>query len=155
MLWEGYRAREAEVMKQKTRLIERLETTLNLKAKVEAKLEALTNAYLDPDIGMPKAEYTRRRRDTEKEITGWEREAQEIQGRLETEAITRERMEAIEEFAAEVAQGIELVDFEDKRKILTMLEVRGAVRQEDEQPWIDLEGLFPPTQVGLSSTTSQ
>jgi hypothetical protein len=154
-LREGYRAREAEVMKQKTRLIERLETTLNLKAKAAAKLETLTNAYLDPDIGMPKAEYTRRCRDTEKEITGWEREAQDIQGRLETEAITQERMQAIEEFAAEVAQGIELVDFEEKRKILSMLEVRGAVRQEDEDLWIDLEGLFPPTQVGLSSTTSR
>jgi hypothetical protein len=142
-------------MKQKTRLIERLETTLNLKAKTEAKLEALTNAYLDPDIGMPKAEYTRRRRDIEKEITGWERETQEIQGRLETEAITQERMQAIEEFAAEVAQGIELVGFEDKRKVLTMLQVSGKVYANDEEPWIELEGLFLPTQVGLSSTTSR
>jgi site-specific DNA recombinase len=155
MLWEGYRAREVEVMEQKTRLIERLEAILNLKTKAETKLEALTNAYLDPDIGMPKAEYTRRRRDIEKEITDWEREAQEIQGRLETEAITQERMQAIEEFAAEVAQGIELVGFEDKRKVLTMLQVSGKVYAGDEEPWIELEGLFPPTQVGLSSTTSR
>ena len=154
-LWEGYRAREAEVMKQKARLIERLETTLNLKAKVEAKLEALTNAYLDPDIGMPKAEYARRRRDIEKEITDWKREAQEIQGRLETETITQERMQAVEEFAAEVAQGIELVDFEEKRKVLRMLQVSGKVYTDDEEPWIELEGLFPPTEVGLLSTTSQ
>jgi len=154
-LWEGYEAREAEVTKQKTRLIQRLETVLNLKDKAAVKLEALTNAYLDPDIGMPKAEYARRRRDIEKEITDWEREIQEIQGRLETEAITQERMQAIEEFAAEVAQGIELVDFEDKRKVLTMLQVSGKVYASDEEPWIELEGLFPPAQVGLSSITSR
>jgi site-specific DNA recombinase len=154
-LWEGYRAREAEVMNQKRRLLERLEAILSLKAKAEAKLEALTNAYLDPDIGMPKAEYTRRRRDIQKEIAEWEREAQEIQGRLETEAITQERMQAIEEFAAEVAQGIELVNFEEKRKVLTMLQVSGQVYASDEEPWIELEGLFPPTQVGLLSTTSR
>jgi len=154
-LWEGYRAREAEIGKQKARLIERLEATLNLKAKAEAKLEALTNAYLDPDIGMPKNEYTRRRRDIEKEIAEWEREGREIQGRLETEAITQERMEAIETFAVEVAEGIELLDFEEKRKVLRMLEVSGKVYQDDKEPWIELEGLFPLTEVGLSSTTSQ
>jgi hypothetical protein len=123
-LWEGYKAREAEVTEQKTRLIQQLETVLNLKDKAATKLEALTNAYLDPDIGMPKAEYVRRRPDIEKEITDWEREAQEIQRRLEAEAITQERMQAIEEFAAEVAQGIELVDFEEKQKVLRMLQVR-------------------------------
>jgi len=154
-LWEGYRAREAEIRKQKARLIERLEATLNLKAKAEAKLEALTDAYLDPDIGMPKNEYTRRRRDIEKEIAEWEREGREIQGRLETEAITQERMQAIETFAVEVAEGIELLDFEEKRKVLRMLEVSGKVYQDDKEPWIELEGLFPLTEVGLSSTTSQ
>ena len=154
-LWEGYKAREAEVTKQKTRLIQRLETVLNLRDKDAARLDALTKAYLDPDIGMPKAEYARCRRDIEKEITDWEREAQEIQRRLEAEAITQERMQAIEEFAAEVAQGIELVDFEEKQKVLRMLQVSGKVYTDDEQPWIELEGLFPPTEVGLSSTTSR
>ena len=154
-LWEGYRAKEAEVTKQKRRLIERLDAILKLKAKTETKLEALTNAYLDPDIGMPKAEYTRHRQYIKKAIADWEREAREIQARLETEAITQERMEAIETFAAEVSEGIELLDFEAKRKVLRMLEVSGKVYHEDEDPWIELEGLFPPGEVGLLSRTSQ
>ena len=152
-LWEGYKAREAEVMEQKARLTERLEAMLKLKGKAEQKLEALTDAYLDPDIGMSKAEYTRRRREIQEEIREWDREAQEIQGRLETETITRERMEVIEEFAAKVAEGIELLDFEEKRRVLKMLEVRGTVHHDDEGAWIELEGLFPPTDVGLSSKT--
>jgi site-specific DNA recombinase len=153
-LWEGYKAREAAVIDQRARLVERLEAMLKLKEKAEAKLEALTNAYLDPDIGMPKVEYTRRRREIEKEIVEWGQEAQEIQGRLEAEAITRDRMEVIEQFAAEVARGIDLLDFGEKRKVLQMLEVRGVVHQDDEGTWIELEGLFPPTEVGVSSKTS-
>lgn len=151
----GYKAREAQIVDQRAKLIERLETMGRLGGKAEQKLEALTEAYLDPDIGISKAEYTRRRREIENEIARWEREVQEVQGQLETEAITRERMEAIEEFAAEVAQGIELVDFEEKRKVLRMLEVRGAVHHEEEGSWIELEGLFPTTGVGLLPRTSR
>lgn len=154
VLWEGYKARDSEVLEQKARLVERLEAMLKLKEKAEQKLETLMNAYLDPDIGMRKAEYTRRRREIEKEIAEWRREAVEVQKRLETEAITRERMEAIEEFAAKVAQGIGLLDFDQKRKVLQMLEVRGVVHHDDGEASIELEGLFPVTEVGLSSTTS-
>jgi len=57
-------------------------------------------------------------------------------------------MKAIEEFAAQVAEGIDLLDFEGKRKVLQMLEVRGLVhREEDGKVWIELEGLFPLTTV--------
>jgi len=153
-LWEGYRAREAEVISQKAKLVERLESMLKLKGKAEQKLEALTEAYLDPDIGIRKAEYTRRRREIEKGVAEWDREVQDVQGWLETEAITQERMEAIEEFAAQVTEGIELLDFEEKRKVLQMLEVRGVVHHDGEESWIELEGLFPPTEVGVSSNTS-
>ena len=93
-------------------------------------------------------------KEIEKEIADWEREAREIQGRLEAETITQERMEAIEQFAARVAEGIQLVGFEDKRKVFRMLEVRGKVHQEAEGTWIELEGLFPATEVGLSSKMS-
>ena len=155
MLWEGYKAREAEVMEQRARLMERLEAMLKLKAKAEQKLEALTEAYLDPDIGMKKSEYTRRRREIEREIAEWEREAQEVQRRLDAEVITREQMEAIEEFASKVAQGIDLLTFEDKRKVLRMLEVRGVVHHEGEEVWIELQGLFPVTEVGVSAKASR
>jgi site-specific DNA recombinase len=153
-LWAGHKAREAEVMEQKARLTERLQGVLKLKGRAEQQLEALTDAYLDPDIGMSKTEYIRRRREIQKEIRDWDREAQETQGRMETETITPERREAIEEFAAKVAEGIELLDFEEKRRVLKMLEVRGTVHRDDEGAWIELEGLFLPTGVGLSSKTS-
>ena len=154
-LWEGYKAREAEALDQKTKLTQRLETILKLKDKAQHKLDALTEAYLDPDIGISKAEYTRRRQAIEKEIAEWEREAQVMQERLKAEAITQGQMEAIEEFAAQVAEGIDLLDFEDKRKVLQMLEVRGLVhREEDGKVWIELEGLFPLTEVCVSYKAS-
>ncbi|MBM4465143.1 MAG: recombinase family protein [Chloroflexi bacterium] len=149
-LWEGYKAREAEVLDQKVKLTERLETMLKLKDKAQHKLDALTEAYLDPDIGISKAEYTRRRQAIEKEIAEWEREAQGMQERLKAEAITQEQMEAIEEFAAKISQGIDLLGFEEKRKVLTMLEVKGMIHREDGKEWIELEGLFPPTEVCVS-----
>jgi len=149
-LWEGYKAREADVLDQKVKLTERLETMLKLKEKAQRKLDALTEAYLDPDIGIGKAEYSRRRKAIEKEIAEWEHEAQGMQERLKAEAITQEQMEAIEEFAAKISEGIDFLEFEDKRKVLQMLEVRGMVHREDGKEWIELEGLFPPTEVCVS-----
>jgi site-specific DNA recombinase len=149
-LWEGYKAREAEVLDQKLKLTERLDTMLKLRDKAQHKLDALTEAYLDPDIGISKAEYSRRRQAIEKEIAEWEQEAQVVQERLKAEAITQEQKEALEEFAAKISEGIDFLDFEDKRKVLQILEVRGKVRREDGREWIELEGLFPPTEICVS-----
>ena len=153
VLWEGFAAREAELMEQKARLTEHLEAMLKLKERAEQKLEALTDAYLDPEIRMSKWEYARQRRRIEEEIEAWQHEAAEARKRLEQKAITKEQMEAVEEFAAKVSKGIDRLSFEEKRKILQMLEVRGTVHHDDEV-WVELEGLFPAVGVGIMATPS-
>ena len=150
-LWEGYKARENAVMEQKARLTKRLETILRLKKRAEQKLEVLTDTYLDPQVKMNRAEYIRHRRKIEKEIAAWAQEAAEVRKQLKMEVITKEQMEDIERFAAKVSKGINYLSFEEKRKILQMLEVRGIVHHQDNGVWIQLYGLFPPTGVGISS----
>ena len=154
-LWEGYRAREAEVVQARRGLAQRLETVHKLKEKAQGKLEALTDAYLDPDIGMRKAEYARRRRSIEKEIAEQQREATDLRARIETKTVTEEQVQAVEEFSAEVREGIDLLGFEDKRKVLQLLGIRGRVRHDrDQEISVQVEGLFPETKAGVSSTTS-
>lgn len=154
-LWEGYRAREAEVGQARRGLAERLETVHKLKKKAQGKLEALTDAYLDPDIGIRKAEYAQRRRSIEKEIAERQREATDLRARIETKTVTEEQVQAVEEFTAEVREGIDLLGLEDKRKVLQLLGIRGRVRHDrDQRISVQVEGLFPETRAGVSSTTS-
>jgi len=61
-------------------------------------------------------------------------------------------MEAIEEFTARVAERIELLGSEEKRRIFRLLEVRGIVHNDEGGRWIELEGLFP--EVELKATSS-
>jgi site-specific DNA recombinase len=154
-LWEGHRAHEAEVAEAKRRLSDRLEVLLKQTEKSEQKLKALTDVYLDPEIGMKRAEYARLRRQIETEMAGRRREVVELRKRKEATTITEEQVQAVEEFAAEVRQGIELLDFEEKRDVLHLLGVQGTVRHDGGQRVsIEVSGLFPEATVGVSSTTS-
>jgi len=154
-LWEGHRAQETQVVEAKRKLSERLELLLRLNEKSEQKLKALTDTYLDPDIGMKKAEYARIRREIDGEIAGRKREVAELRKRLEATTITEEQMQAVEEFAAEVREGIDLLDSEEKREVLHLLGVRGTVRHDgDQRVSIEVRGLFPEAKVGVSSRTS-
>ncbi len=154
-LWQGYKARDAEEAEARRSVAERLEMVLKAKHKAERKLETLTDAYVDPDIGMRKAEYSRRRHSIEKEIAGREREAADLRARIETGTITDAQIQAVEEFSAEVRKGIDLLGFAEKRNVLKMLGVRGRVRYgPDGEALIDLDGLFPDAEPGVSSNTS-
>jgi len=154
-LWEGYRGREAELVEAKRDLSERLEMVLKARKKAERKLETLTDAYLDPDIGLRKTEYARRRDSIEKEIAGREREAADLRARIETRTVTDAQMQAVEEFSAEVRKGVDLLGLAEKRKVLKMLGVRGRVRYgPDGEASVDLDAFFPYTEAGVSSTTS-
>jgi site-specific DNA recombinase len=153
-LWEGHRAQETQVVEARKGLSERLQVLLKLSEKSEQKLQALTDTYLDPDIGMKKEEYARLRREIEAEMTGRRREIAELRKRMEAASISEEQIHAVEEFAAEVRQGIDSLNFEEKRKVLHLLGIRGTVRHDAEQrASIELRGLFPDAGVGLSSST--
>lgn len=149
-LWEGHKAREAKVIDQKDKFTKKLETLHKRKENAECKLDNLTEERIDPEIRMGKAEYIRRRQPILRDIAEREREIEEVQTRLEAEAITEVQVGAIEQFTARVCQGIEMLDFEDKRRVLRLLEVRGMVHQEDGQTWLELEGVFPPDHISVS-----
>jgi len=148
-LWHGHQAKHAEILDQKAKVVERLATLHKNEAKAGQKLEALLSAYTDPDIQLSRVKYLRRCDDIRKEMAEWESEAQGIQEQLDTEAITQAQMEAIEEFASKVSQGIDLLGFEEKQKVLRMLEVRGTIHWKDGDASVELEGVFPPTEIGL------
>jgi hypothetical protein len=117
---------------------------------------ACNNAYLDPDIGMRESEYAGHRREIEKGIAERQRAAADLRARIETKTITQEQMQAVEESAADVRKGIDLLGFEEKRRVLELLRVQGRVcYDDDEEYWIELEGLFPLTGAGLSPTSSE
>lgn len=118
-------------------------------------MEALTDAYLDPDIGMRKAEYAHLWREIEKEISERKREAAKLQAQMEMKAISHQQMQAAEQFAAEVRKGIDLLAFEEKQKVLQLLGIQGTVRvEDDERVSVRVEGLFPETRVEVSSKAS-
>jgi hypothetical protein len=65
-------------------------------------------------------------------------------------------MQAVEEFAPDVRRGVDLLGFEEKRRVLEFLGVQGRVcYDDDEEHWTQLEGLFPLTGAGLSPASSE
>lgn len=150
VLWAGHEQGEADVLDQKARLIARLDTLDKFKVKAEQKLEALTEERINPDVMMSQAEYIHCRQPILRDIAEREREIEEVKARLETEVITEVQVQAIEEFTDEVCRGIELLDFEGKRKVLRLLEIQGMVHREDGEAWIELEGELPLSQLSVS-----
>ena len=97
------------------------------------ELEKLLDLYLAGDFD--KEMLTERKTRLEATITALEEERTDLTIQLEAVTLTDEQIATITDFAREVSGGLEIADqdFDARRKIIDLLDVRVTLAQEGEQ----------------------
>jgi len=141
----GLRERQAEAEKTLAPLRERLTLVEQAIEDTEKQLAKLLDLYLADEL--PRALLSEKRKELARRKRELEKERASLQARLEQAAISEDQIAAIDKFCAKVREGLNHCQFEDKRRILEMLNVQGIVKGQDGQVVITLSGYFPDLSV--------
>ena len=96
-----------------------------------SKLDKLIDLAIEGDF--PRDKITKRRQEIETSLTELEKEKQSLISELQTDTVSDEKILELEEFVDVVRQGIQVADFETKRRIIDLLDVRGKLAIENEE----------------------
>ena len=90
-------------------------------------------------------------------LAALEKERDELNLNLESEALTDNEIRQIVEFAAQIAEGLEPGDesFEDRRRIIELLDVRASFIVEDNQKYVDVWCFLGRNKLSIENPTSQ
>jgi len=149
----GYQASLAEHEKAKARQRAILTKQRKTAGTLEQKLRNLTDAYIDPDIGMTKNEYVEQREQIERQLLAAKEAIQHSEREL-AETPHPVDIETMESFAARVRRVMgddNKLTPEKQRKVLEMLHVKVVMKPDRD---FKIEGWFGPPIDGLSYTTS-
>jgi len=152
-LADGLRAQQSEVERTSRALRDRLALLEESIADHGHQIERLLDLYLIGDdfpkelLDEKKARLTKARQELEKEREGLVRHLQQT-------VIPDAQIEEIEEFCRQVSEGLENASFEDKRRILELLDVRGQLAVEDGQKVVYISCMIDQTRVPIVSPSS-
>jgi site-specific DNA recombinase len=153
LLREGYEQSMEQERQKQGRQIEHLKHLQTVVDKLRARREKLQAIYLDPDVGMTKAEYIELKTPIDEQIKAASLEADNVAQELQ-HIPSPEDLTSLEQFAAKIlsALGNNLdISPQDKRQIMQMLNLKVLISRNGA---IILEGWFAPEVDGLLSTTS-
>jgi site-specific DNA recombinase len=93
----------------------------------------------------------------ESTLAALEKERDELNLNLESEVLTDNEIRQIVEFAAQIAEGLEPGDesFEDRRRIIELLDVRASFIVEDNQKYVDVWCFLGRNKLSIENPTSQ
>jgi site-specific DNA recombinase len=93
----------------------------------------------------------------ESTLAALEKERYELNLSLEAEALSDGEIHQIEQFAAQIAEGLEPGDesFEDRRRIIELLDVRASFTVEDNQKYIDVWCFLGRNKLPIGDPTTQ
>jgi len=149
---DGLRAQQAEAKRANQILRDRLALVEESIADHDHQIERLLDLYLTGDdfpkelLDEKKARLTRTRQELEKERGGLVRHLQQTM-------IPDAQVEEIEEFCRQVSEGLGNTSFEDKRKILELLNVRGQLAIEDGQKVVYVSCVIDQARLPIVSST--
>lgn len=153
LLREGYEQSMEQERQKQGRKIQYLETLQAGMEKLKVKREKLQAIYLDPDIGMTKAEYLELKTPIDEQLKAASLEA-EIAAQELQRIPSPEDLQSLEQFASNIlrALGNNLdISPQDKRQIMQMLNLKVLISRNGT---IKLEGWFAPEVDGLLSMSS-
>jgi site-specific DNA recombinase len=132
-LAEGLNTYHAALEKKNAPMKERLKVVDQLLANDRQQLERLLDLYLSGDF--PRDALVERKNRLETTITALEAEQTSLASHLEAQVLTEEQIQALQDFTAEVAEGLQAAeeDFETRRRIIRMLNVQVTLAEEDGQ----------------------
>jgi site-specific DNA recombinase len=130
-LRQGLEARKTAQEEANRPLQERLELVEAQLVENRRQMERLLDLYLGEDF--PKQALTERKVRLESVISALERQQVLLQAKLKETILTDEDIATIEEFAEQVRVGLKKSDFETKRQVIDLLDVRVVLNVEDGQ----------------------
>lgn len=146
MLFEGLRAKRERAAEEYKLLLDTITVTEAQITKLEQKLDQLLELYLDGEI--PKQTYLQRKAQIERKTGEKQREKTDLESQIASQGVISEEIEAEAlQFCQEVSIGLDHVTFEDKVKILDLLDI--ALITDGET--VTLIGVIPTATTVLSS----
>jgi hypothetical protein len=90
-------------------------------------------------------------------LAALDKERDELNLNLESEALSDSEIRQIVEFAAQIAEGLEPGNesFEDRRRIIELLDVRASFTVEDNQKYVDVWCFLGRNKLSIENPTSQ
>jgi site-specific DNA recombinase len=127
----GLEEYQAERERELRPIQERLGVVEDLLAENRRQLERLLELYLSSDF--PKELLTERKTRLEMTIAAVEKERLSLGAHLAARTLTNKQIQSLQEFAAEVAQGLKVAegDFDTRQRIVAMLDVQAILTMED------------------------
>jgi len=151
-LREGYEERLASQESETAREREHIAILQQSIAKLEAKRDNLTKAYIDPDIKMLKAEYVVQRDNIDAEIAELRKQIVDLEEDLST-LPTLEDLKSLEALTTEMRWLVEQEDDptpEEKRQLYEMLHIKVWINPDGE---CKVTGWYTPKCDGVMDTT--
>jgi site-specific DNA recombinase len=148
----GLKEYQAEQDRANTPLRERLAIVEDLLADNQRQLERLLELYLTG--GFPREVLLERKKRLEDTIGKLEKERNALVAQLETQTLTEEQVESLENFALRVAEGLEYAseDFEKRRRVIEMLDVRATLAVEGSEKVVYLQCVLGEDSLSVERT---
>lgn len=150
-LVEGLREMQAEAERALDPLKDQLRWIEDNLSQSETRLNRALNLYLDNDY--PKEWLDERVAEERKRKEELERTRRDLQGRIEAARITDKDIMSVEAFGRQIAQNLHKVTFEDKRRILEILQVRGTMKVIEGEQRIIGSWLIPKKELIVNVTS--
>ena len=154
-LRHGLEKQQAEQERANKPLFNRLAVIDDLLSDRRRQLEKLLDLYLSGDFD--KTMLTDRKTRLETTITALEKERDDLVTTLESQTLTDEQIATIEDFAKKVSAGLEIADqdFEARRQIIDLLDVRVTLAIEDGEKIAYVRCLLDEASLSIESTSSR
>lgn len=111
----------------------------------QKQLDKLLDLYLGGDI--PKDILTERKGRLEQMLGGLHKERNDLAGHIHKVAMTDDQLSYIEMFCAKIRKGLDKADFNIKRQIIELLDIRGKIAFENNEKVLYIKCLIQPQQV--------
>jgi len=152
VMLEGLRGQQEEAKCANRALKERVALIDEQIANCERQIALLLDDFLLEEF--PRAILAERKRALDQQLAQLRQERDNTTARLEQQEITQAQIQDIEEFCAMIRARLKRLTFEDKRRILGLLNVQGIVEQEPEEKGVKhkirLTGYFPAAEEFLT-----
>ncbi|MCB9112212.1 MAG: recombinase family protein [Anaerolineales bacterium] len=131
---------QEELHHENSALLDRLSIIEEQISAYQAQLDKLLDLYLEGDF--PKEVLTDRKTRLEEMLTNLHKEQNDLAGHVRQVTLTDDQLSYIEEFCAKIRNGLGKVDFNAKRQIIQLLDIRGKIAFENGEKVLYLKCLI-------------
>jgi site-specific DNA recombinase len=138
-----------ELQRTNQALLDRLAIIEDQIQEQQKQLDKLLDLYLGGEF--PKEMLTERKAHLEQMLANLSKEQNELAGHIRKVTMTDDQLTYIEAFCAKIRHGLDQADFNTKRQIIELLDVRGKVAFENNEKVLYIKCLITQQQVSLQA----